>query len=113
MSFALRYRNSRLDRLLDQRASKKLAIVNSQVDLALAELRRRGARIEIFGSMARGEFRAHSDVDFLVTDRGYLSEVDVFNVIAENLKEASFDIVYADRVTANTIELMRFDAQAR
>ena len=113
MHLAPRNRSSRLDGLLDQRALQKWAIVNTQVELALAELQRLGVGVELFGSVARGEFRVHSDVDFLVTGRGPLSEADVYKGIADHLRDASFDLVFVDRIAPHKLELMRLDAQAR
>lgn len=113
MYAAVRERSSRLDRLLDLRASKKLAVVAPQVHMALTELRRNGVDVELFGSMARGEFRTHSDVDFLINVRGHLSEVEIFAIISDALKHVTFDIVYADRLNPINLELMRLDAHRR
>jgi predicted nucleotidyltransferase len=90
-----RERNSRLDRLLDSRAYEKLATVGPQVECILKKLRGAGAHVEIVGSLARGDFKIHSNVDFLISDKGSLSEVDVFNIASDHLKDAPFDLVFA------------------
>ena len=106
-------RSSRLDRLLDARACEKLATVEPQVECVLKKLREAGAHVEIVGSLARGDFKIHSDVDFLVSDKGPLSELDVFNITSDHLKEAPFDLVFADKLKPVNLELMRSDAHRR
>ena len=110
---ACRARNSRLDRLLDSRASEKLATVGPQVECVLKKLREAGADVEIVGSLARGDFKIHSDVDFLISDKGSLSEVDVFNITSDHLKDAPFDLVFADKLKPKNLALMRSDANRR
>ena len=110
MQAVFRNRNSRLDHLLDRRVSEKLRTVVSQVAAALAKLRQAGVRVELVGSMSRGEFRLHSDVDFLVMDKGRLSETDIFNIISDDLKGTGFDLVFASRLSSQTLALMRADA---
>jgi predicted nucleotidyltransferase len=110
---ACRERNSRLDRLLDSRASEKLTTVGPQVECVLKKLREAGADVEIVGSLARGDFKIHSDVDFLISDKGSLSEVDVFNITSDHLKDAPFDLVFADKLKPRNLALMRSDANRR
>lgn len=110
---ACRERSSRLDRLLEARALQKLAMVGPQVDYVLKKLREAGVHVEIVGSLARGEFKIHSDVDFLISDKGPLSEVDVFNLTSDHLKDAPFDLVFADKINPKSLELMRSDAHRR
>lgn len=113
MQTVIRERNSRLDRLLDSRALEKLVSVTPQVDLALWQLRKAGVQVDVVGSVARGEFRSHSDIDFFVSEKGPLSEVEVFNLIAENVKATPFDIVFAERLSMQSQKLMRDDSQPR
>lgn len=110
MQTAFRNRNSRLDHLLDRRASEKLLAVGSQVETALAKLRQAGVQVEVVGSMSRGDFRLHSDVDFLITDKARLSETEIYNSISDHLKGAGFDLVFSDRLSPHTLALMRADA---
>jgi predicted nucleotidyltransferase len=42
---------------------ERLRIVAPQVETTLAALRSHGCVVELFGSFARGEYRAWSDVD--------------------------------------------------
>lgn len=109
----VRQRTSPLDRILDKRVEKKLKTINPQIEKTLTELRRAGVNVEIFGSMARGDFRIHSDVDFLVTDKSNLSETDIFNIISDNMNGTPFDVVFAENLQQKTVKLMRFDAHAR
>lgn len=110
---ACRERNSRLDRLLDARACKKLATVGPQVECVLKQLRGAGVHVEIVGSLARGDFKVHSDVDFLISDMGNLSELDIFNITSNHLKDAPFGLVFSDKVNPISLALMRKDAHRR
>ena len=65
------------------------------------------------GSLARGDFKIQSDVDFLISDKGPLSELDVFNITSDHLKDAPFDLVFADKLKPENLELMRSDAHRR
>ena len=109
----VRQRTSALDRILDQRAAKLLETVNPQVGRTLNELTRSGVDVEIVGSMARGDFKNHSDVDFLVSDKGEFSETDVFNIISDHMHGAPFDVIFAETLRQTTVALMRCDAQSR
>lgn len=76
-------------------------------------MRAAGVEVEVVGSLARGEFRADSDVDILVHGVGHLSETQVFSLICDHLKAAPFDLVFADRLSRSSLELMRRDARGR
>ncbi len=103
--------DSPLDDLLARRAADRRRVVEPQVRAALAALQSAGVEAELIGSYARGEFRLGSDVDFLVIYRGPMSEAEIFAMICDHLKAASFDLVFADRLAPATIELMRLDAR--
>ena len=107
----LRPRDTLLDRLLARRADARRAVVEPQVIAALGALRAVGAEVELVGSFARGEFRLNSDVDFLVTSPGGLSETQIFNTVCDHLKAASFDLLFANRLSQSSLDFMRRDAQ--
>ena len=65
-------------------------------------LRARAIEIRVFGSLARGDFRDHSDVDFLVSgpiDRAVRVAVEA--TVARELRETElpYDIIYLDDLT--------------
>ncbi len=65
-----------------------------------AELRHLGAlRLGLFGSFARDEARAHSDVDLLVEldQRGFDRYMDL-KLFLEDLLERRVDLVLSDRI---------------
>lgn len=109
----VRVRDTPLDHLLARRAAERRKVVVSQVDQAIAALRAAGVDAEVVGSLARGEFRADSDVDILVHGVGRLSETQVFSLICDHLKAAPFDLIFADRLSRSSLEIMRQDAQVR
>jgi predicted nucleotidyltransferase len=110
---AVRPLATRLDHLLARRAEARRRLVEPQAVAAIAALRLAGAEVELVGSLARGEFRVNSDVDFLVLARGLLSETLIFTTICDHLKAASFDLVFADRLAPVSLEVMRRNARPR
>lgn len=104
---------NRLDHLLARRAGARRRLVEPQALAAIAALRLAGAEVELVGSLARGDFRVNSDVDFLVLARGPLSETLIFTTICDHLKAASFDLVFADRLAPASLEVMRRNAGLR
>jgi len=87
-----------LSRILRERAAKRLQAAAPRASAALARLEAAGVRARIIGSMARGAFRATSDVDFLVEDRGPLDDAAIEAVVRAEMKGFPFDLVYKDRV---------------
>lgn len=110
---SIRTPNTRLDELLSLRAQERRKAVTPQVDATLAALRAAGVQVEVFGSYARGEFRVNSDVDFLVLDKGPMTQTQVFGVVYDHLSLAKFDLVFADRTQPQTVALMREDSLPR
>jgi predicted nucleotidyltransferase len=113
MMVAVRRQDTPLDRLLARRAQLRLQTVAPQVEATLAAIRAAGVLVDVFGSYARGEFRISSDVDFLVSDRGTLTESAIYAVAFEHMTGTRFDLVFADRVAPGTLELMRGDSRRR
>lgn len=62
-----------------------------------------GIDIQVFGSLARGDFRAHSDVDFLVDGPiDFEIRVAVETGVAAAMRESGlpYDIIHLDYMTA-------------
>ena len=104
-----RRRTTRLDRVLDRRATVMRDMIGPHVDRALNQLRGSGVVVELCGSYARGEFRSHSDVDFLIIDKGKLTETDIFIIVSDHLRDVSFDIVYLEHLPPETAKLFLLD----
>jgi predicted nucleotidyltransferase len=112
METIARKRKSRLDGVLDRRASIKLKTISPKIESALNDLRSNGVQVELFGSVARGAFKIHSDVDFLIIDKGGLSETDVFNKVSDQMSGTPFDIVFLEHLPLETAKLLRLDAHS-
>jgi hypothetical protein len=93
---------SPFERIRQRRLDEQLARLRPQVDAALKNLATRGIRARIVGSYAKGRFSTHSDVEFLIEDRGPASLGEVYEAIASELREASFDIVLQDGLDEKT-----------
>lgn len=57
---------SRIDSVIGERAERRLAATVARVNPLLRDLRSDGFDLMVIGSLARREFKSHSDVDFLV-----------------------------------------------
>lgn len=102
---------TRLRRLFRARAEARRAHAARLAATALRRLRRAGVAAHIVGSLARNKFRADSDVDFLVEDRGGLSEARVAGLIEGAMGAFPFDVVFAERADPVLLELMREEAR--
>jgi predicted nucleotidyltransferase len=111
--FARRVRNTPLDRLHARRAAARGVIVLRQAEQALAALKTHGTNAELVGSLARGQFRMNSDVDFLVDEPGTLTEGQIYGLISDHLRDAPFDVNFAWRMTPTALAVMRANARSR
>ena len=103
--------DSPLDHLQARRAAARRAVALQQAESALAALGAQGARAELVGSLARGQFRLNSDVDFLVMEQGPLSQGQIYGIISDHLRDAAFDVIYASRMTPTGLATMLDDAK--
>jgi predicted nucleotidyltransferase len=81
-----------------------LALESSQ--LVLEKTRARGLAIDVIGSLARGEFGLHSDVDFFVhgeTDPARRVQVERLVATAFNGTGIPYDIVYETDLTQERV----------
>ncbi|EJW09998.1 hypothetical protein A33M_0710 [Rhodovulum sp. PH10] len=66
----------------------------------LAEL---GVTARIFGSLARGEFRQNSDIDFLVVACPARLKYAIEGLVEDGLGGLRFDVVYLDEVPPHKV----------
>lgn len=64
----------------------------------LHRLRARGVRAGVFGSLARGRFDLHSDVDFLVLDCPLELRYRIETEVEDAMRGIAFDVAYADEM---------------
>jgi len=87
-----------LDALRESRRSARALTARAAAVAALRRLRGRGVRAAVFGSLAKGRFDLHSDVDFLVLEcppaLRYRIEADV----EDCMRGIPFDVAYADEM---------------
>jgi len=102
---------SRLDRLFGARAAGRRKTALALARATLRALRKRGVSARIAGSLAKGGFRATSDVDYLIEDRGRLPESQIVEVIEASMKGFPFDVVFAERADPVLLRMMRAEAE--
>lgn len=86
---------TRIEKILEDRASERKRIALSRAKSALLALERLGVRAGLVGSLARGQdFRLHSDADFYIEDCGGVSEFKIAALIEDHMKDISFDVVF-------------------
>ena len=85
----------------------RLEAVRAEVDRALLVLAEKGVVAEVIGSLASGRFRLHSDVDFLICDAAGLSDGALFNILTDHVRSARVDMLFADRLSDESLAIMR------
>lgn len=105
---------SRFDALVRERRERRLSDALAGADEVLARLAAAGFDAAVVGSLARGTFRVHSDVDVLVRgDHPTARRVEAETIVAERVhgRSIAFDLVFASDFPE---ELRRaFDIEAR
>lgn len=102
---------SRLGHLLRSRGEARRQLAAGLAFSALRRLKEAGVTAGVVGSLARGTFRPDSDVDFLVEQRGGLSESRVTDLIASSMKDFPFDVVFAERADPAMLRFLRAEAR--
>ncbi len=102
---------SRLARVLTAAALARRARALALAQATLRLLAARGIRARVAGSLAKGAFRADSDVDFLIEGRGRMPPRDVIGIIESSMKEFPFDVIFADRADPKLLALIREEAR--
>lgn len=79
-----------------RRARERLA--RSAAIEVLRSLRSRGVRAGVFGSLAEGRFRLHSDVDFIVLECPPELRYRIEAEVERHMRGLPFDVAYADEM---------------
>ena len=101
---------SRIGRLFRARGQARRREALRRAEAVLRKLRGAGVKARVVGSLAKGAFRADSDVDYLIENRGGLPESRISGLIEAAMRGFPFDIVFADRVDPVVLKLMREEA---
>lgn len=82
-----------------QRATERRRLAVERARKVLDQLAERGVEAAVVGSLARGDFGRHSDVDFLVLSTGGLEDPYlVDDWVADIMGEMPFDVIYWQEV---------------
>jgi predicted nucleotidyltransferase len=98
---------SPLEQHLHRKTQERAALARAESEAALSALRQRHVTAMLIGSLARGRFLLHSDVDLLVQDRAGLSDAEVHDVVSDHIRSVPFDLIFADRVRPEVLALLR------
>jgi predicted nucleotidyltransferase len=96
-----------LEQHLLRRTQQREALARAQAEGALAALRQRLVAARLVGSLARGRFLLHSDVDLLIEDRAGLSDGEIYDVVSDHIRDVPFDLVFADYLVPETLALIK------
>jgi predicted nucleotidyltransferase len=83
---------SRIESLMKERKDERLALASARALAALASLEKAGLSAWVVGSLARGTFSVHSDVDFLV-DCSPEAESDAFRILEREMRDFPFHFI--------------------
>jgi predicted nucleotidyltransferase len=89
---------SKLEAIFAHRDAERRAEALPRAIAALEALREQGVDAGVIGSLARDRMRAHSDVDFVILDRGPLRFNDVLRIVDEKVSPVPWDVIFLDRV---------------
>lgn len=103
--------STRLGQVLRARGEARRQIALRLSRGALRTLRKAGVSACIVGSLARNRFRVDSDVDFLIEDRGGMTESRITDLIEASMDGFPFDVVYAERADPVLLEIIRAEAK--
>jgi predicted nucleotidyltransferase len=87
-----------LDTLRETRRRARERAAHASALVVLRYLRARGVRAGVFGSLASGRFRLHSDVDFLVLECPPALRYRIEADIEDQMRGIPFDVAYADEM---------------
>ena len=104
---------TRLGRLLHARGKERKRTALSLAAATLRKLRKAGVSAWVVGSLARDKFRADSDVDYLIENRGGLAESRITGLIEASMGGFPFDVIFAERADPELLKFMRDEARGR
>ena len=90
----------RIDRLFRDRAEARRREAARLALCALDVLELAGVRAVVVGSLARGRFLGHSDVDLFIDERNGLAPETVVGIVERVMGDFPFDVIFGDRVSA-------------
>ena len=102
---------SRIGRLFRARGEARRSEALGLAKATLRKLRRAGVTARVVGSLAKGGFRADSDVDYLIENRGSLPEFRIGDLIESAMRGFPFDVVFAERTDPVLRRHMREEAK--
>ncbi|WP_157730573.1 nucleotidyltransferase domain-containing protein [Variovorax sp. HW608] len=93
----------------DIRREGSEALLRPQVEAALRALRSRGMKVQAIGSFAKPDayFDPNSDIDLLVEDSGGRSDLEIWRIAREWIRDAEVDLVFANALDAEMLGFMR------
>ena len=103
--------STRLGRLLRARGEERKRTALRLATATLRKLSKAGVSASVVGSLAKGKFRAGSDVDYLIEDRGGLAESRIAGLIEASMEGFPFDVVFAERADPELLKFMRDEAR--
>jgi len=102
----------RLDRIVEERTAHRLEEARRRTATILADLQAVGVEAVVIGSLAKGAFRAHSDIDILVrTPVDPALRLKVERIAANAVRDAAipYDLIYASDLTPSQLEEFESD----
>lgn len=90
-----------IDRLFRERAEARRRVAARLALDALDALEAVGVRSVVVGSLARGRFLGHSDVDLFVEDRNGLTPEAVVGIVERAMGDFPFDVIFGDWTPAD------------
>jgi predicted nucleotidyltransferase len=98
---------SRIESIIGERTERRRTTAVARVDALLHDLRRDGFDLAVIGSLARREFKSHSDVDFLV--RGDLdtdARAKIERAVAAAMRGSgiSYDLIYGSDLNSDRLK---------
>lgn len=91
---------SKLEVLLTERLRQRREAALRCALTVLDDLEKAGVQAGIVGSLARGTFKAHSDVDFLILELAGTSASEVIAIIEPAMGGLPFDVIFRETVAA-------------
>lgn len=79
--------------------------------LAVDQMQAKGLVVRLTGSIARGDFRPGSDVDFLVVSCPPQWRYGIEGLVEDVMGLVPFDVIYLDELTPGRARLVQRDAR--
>jgi len=89
---------TRMTALLERRAEERRRLAVARARAALDWLARQGVEAAVVGSLARGTFRGHSDVDILVMACPQHLKYAIEGGVEDRMEGLPFDVLYLDEL---------------